>query len=92
MADTAKDIYKNSTIEMTTLVRLLMAREKADVDGNKRWHSQLSVSGNKIDLHNPTTELPGAGSRCCTFEDGVQPDRRHDDRSDSAVAKRTGCG
>ncbi|KAJ7871346.1 hypothetical protein B0H13DRAFT_2555303 [Mycena leptocephala] len=40
--DTAKDIYKNSTIEMTTLVRLLIAREKADVDGNKRWHSQLS--------------------------------------------------
>jgi pantothenate kinase len=45
MADTAKDIYKNSITEMSTLARLLLAREKADAERRKRWDSQVSVSG-----------------------------------------------
>ncbi|KAJ7039887.1 hypothetical protein C8F04DRAFT_1085231 [Mycena alexandri] len=40
--DTAKDIYKNSTLEMATLIRLLLAREKADVEGKKRWDTRVS--------------------------------------------------
>ncbi|KAJ7136127.1 hypothetical protein C8R44DRAFT_769753 [Mycena epipterygia] len=40
--DTAKDIYKNSTIETMTLIRSLLARENADAAGKKRWDTHLS--------------------------------------------------
>ncbi|KAJ7138514.1 hypothetical protein C8R43DRAFT_606360 [Mycena crocata] len=40
--DTAKDIYKNSTLESMTLIRLILAREQADVAGKKRWDTQIS--------------------------------------------------
>ncbi|KAJ7669043.1 hypothetical protein B0H17DRAFT_1087224 [Mycena rosella] len=40
--DTAKDIYKNSTIETMNLIQLLLAREKQDLAGKKRWDAHLS--------------------------------------------------
>ncbi|KAJ7749314.1 hypothetical protein DFH07DRAFT_829281 [Mycena maculata] len=40
--DTAKDIYKNSTMESMALIRLILAREQADVIGKRRWDVQLS--------------------------------------------------
>ncbi|KAJ7207031.1 hypothetical protein GGX14DRAFT_366613 [Mycena pura] len=43
--DTAKEIYKNSTVETMALIRLMLAREKADLDGKKRWDAQILVSG-----------------------------------------------
>ncbi|KAJ7236241.1 hypothetical protein C8J57DRAFT_1377121 [Mycena rebaudengoi] len=39
--DTAKDIYKNSTLETMALIRFLLARERADVANTKRRDDQL---------------------------------------------------
>ncbi|KAK7046755.1 hypothetical protein R3P38DRAFT_2875664 [Favolaschia claudopus] len=41
--DAARDIYKTSIMEMTTLARLLLAREQADLEGRQRLNSQLSA-------------------------------------------------
>ncbi|KAJ7151077.1 hypothetical protein C8R46DRAFT_1007850 [Mycena filopes] len=49
--DTAKDIYKNSTLEMATLIRLLLAREKVDSESKKGWDTRVS------DLEDVTTRL-----------------------------------
>ncbi|KAJ7484651.1 hypothetical protein FB451DRAFT_88904 [Mycena latifolia] len=40
--DTAKDIYKNATMETMTLIQLLLARENADLSGKKLWDAHLS--------------------------------------------------
>ncbi|KAJ7442483.1 hypothetical protein B0H11DRAFT_2093847 [Mycena galericulata] len=40
--DTAKDIYKNSTMESMALIRSILAREQADIAGKTRWDAQLS--------------------------------------------------
>ncbi|KAJ6486791.1 hypothetical protein C8R45DRAFT_995885 [Mycena sanguinolenta] len=40
--DTAKDIYKDSIMEMTAIARAILARDQVDVEGKKRWDSQIS--------------------------------------------------
>ncbi|KAJ6590499.1 hypothetical protein DFH09DRAFT_1139517 [Mycena vulgaris] len=49
--DTAKDIYKNATIETMTLIQLLLDRENTDLTGQKLWDAHLS------DLEDVATRL-----------------------------------
>lgn len=48
--DTARDIYKNSTMENAALIRFVLAREQADITGKQRWDTQISASMNDLGM------------------------------------------
>ncbi|KAK7018974.1 hypothetical protein R3P38DRAFT_2979840 [Favolaschia claudopus] len=58
--DAASDIYKTSIMEMTTLARLLLAREQADLEGRHRLNSQLSKLENVVTRLKTIPELADA--------------------------------
>lgn len=41
--DTARDVYKNATLEKIELIRALLEREKASADHLQTWNVRLSV-------------------------------------------------
>ncbi|KAJ7128125.1 hypothetical protein C8R46DRAFT_1017642 [Mycena filopes] len=65
--DTAKDIYKNSTLEMATLIRLLLAREQADSESKKGWDTRVS------DLEDVTTRLDSVSNLILTAMNAAPP-------------------
>ncbi|KAJ7791559.1 hypothetical protein B0H14DRAFT_2935032 [Mycena olivaceomarginata] len=70
--DTARDIYRNATIEITNLVRAITAREKADLTGKKLWDIQLS------ELANVASRLKIAFDMMDVLISGVTPRFEHE--------------
>jgi hypothetical protein len=71
-----------------TMIRLLLAREKADVAGKKLWDAHLSVSFVQCCLlFNTITQFIGDRGCCYPFEDHVEHARYHDARNHSLVGK-----
>ncbi|KAJ7792697.1 hypothetical protein B0H14DRAFT_2929942 [Mycena olivaceomarginata] len=70
--DTARDIYRNATIEITNLVRAITAREKADLTGKKLWDIQLS------ELANVASRLKIAFDMMDVLISGVTPRFKHE--------------
>ncbi|KAJ7847369.1 hypothetical protein B0H14DRAFT_2583652 [Mycena olivaceomarginata] len=70
--DRARDIYRNTTIEITNLVRAITAREKADLTGKKLWDIQLS------ELANVASRLKIAFNMMDVLISGVTPQFEHE--------------